>query len=68
MPWAISLIHDFKVLKKKSKYRMRITFYNGQILVEPFIMIGTKTIPAIEILTKFRTKTTLKKGLKELHS
>jgi hypothetical protein len=26
MPWAISLIHDFKVPKEKSKYRMRITF------------------------------------------
>jgi hypothetical protein len=60
MPWAISLIHDFKVPKEKSKYRMRITFIR-QILVEPFIMIGTKTIPAIEILTKFRTSTTLKK-------
>jgi hypothetical protein len=49
MPWAISLIHDFKVPKEKIKISDAYNFlYNGQILVEPFIMIGTKTIPATE--------------------
>jgi hypothetical protein len=44
MPWAISLIHDKVPKEKKIKISDAYNFlYNGQILVEPFIMIGTKT-------------------------
>jgi hypothetical protein len=51
-------------LKKKSKYRMRITFIQWANSGGTVYNDWYKDIPAIEILTKFRTKTTLKKGLK----
>jgi hypothetical protein len=58
------------ILKFKEKIKISDAYnflYNGQILVEPFIMIGTKTTPATNI-DKIQDSTTLKKGLKEFHS
>jgi hypothetical protein len=67
MPWAISLIHDFKVLKKKSKYRMRITFIQWANSGGTVYNDWYKDNPAIEILTKFRTNY-FKKRFEKFHS
>jgi hypothetical protein len=43
MPWAISLIHDFKVPKEKIKISDAYNFFTMGKFWWPFIMIGTKT-------------------------